>query len=265
MWCSACREDVPGIASQQGGKLCCARCGQQMERGSRLVQAASLARVSDCGIDLTGHDPVPSEPPLRVDDWEADEELRHVERVLRSTLRPAPRESLPHIPVRRHDPPQPEAFHWHVAHPPAKGGPPARLAAPHDQRRGSSMALLMTSLGLMAFACGAVLLGWSFATGRDDLWSLGMPIMLAGQCGLVLGLVVQLERIWQAGRDQATKLGEVDQRLDDLKQTATLFGEPPGGASHTFYSHLSAGASPQLLLTDLKHQLDLLAVRMSGR
>jgi hypothetical protein len=30
-----------------------------------------------------------------------------------------------------------------------------------------------------------------------------------------------------------------------------------------FYSHLADGASPQLLLTDLKSQLDLLAMKMA--
>jgi hypothetical protein len=33
--------------------------------------------------------------------------------------------------------------------------------------------------------------------------------------------------------------------------------------AQSFYAHMAGGASPQLLLADLKGQLDLLAVRMS--
>ena len=34
-------------------------------------------------------------------------------------------------------------------------------------------------------------------TGRQDLWAIGTPIILAGQIVLVLGLVLQLDRIWR--------------------------------------------------------------------
>jgi hypothetical protein len=118
-------------------------------------------------------------------------------------------------------------------------------------------------LGLIGFLCGGVLLAWSYVAGRDELWSLGMPIAVAGQAGLLLGLVLQLERIWQGNRLAAHKLEQVDEQLHDLKQTTALLGATHTSAAQAFYAHFSQGAHPQLLLADLKGQLDLLALKMS--
>ena len=117
----------------------------------------------------------------------------------------------------------------------------------------------------MGFVCGAVLLGWSLVAHRGELWSLGMPIALAGQLGLLVGLVLQLERLGDDNRRTVDKLESVDERLDDLKHTATLLSTGHTAPSQAFYAHMAGGASPQLLLADLKGQLDILAVQMSGR
>jgi hypothetical protein len=131
--------------------------------------------------------------------------------------------------------------------------------------RASFFAWLFLSFGLMAFLCGIVLLVWSVVGLRGELWDLGMPITVVGQAGLLLGLILQLERIWQGNRYTAHKLDHVDKQLDDLRQTASILGMPHGSASQAFYSHLTQGASPHILLADLKGQLDLLAVKMSDR
>ena len=127
----------------------------------------------------------------------------------------------------------------------------------------SLLAWTMLAVGMATFVCGAVLLGWSLMDGYAHLWNLGMPITLAGQLGMLVGLVLQLERLWQTNHHTTEKLNAVDGRLDDLRQTTQMLSTTHGSASHAFYAHLSEGASPQLLLTDLKSQLDLLAQRMS--
>ena len=91
-----------------------------------------------------------------------------------------------------------------------------------------------------------------------------MPICLAGQLGLLLGLVFQLSRLWDDNRQTANQLASVDQRLDDLKQTTTLLTTGHASPAQSFYAHMAGGASPQILLADLKSQLDLLAVQMSS-
>ena len=120
-------------------------------------------------------------------------------------------------------------------------------------------------LGVSAFIAGGALLGSAYVLQRDDLWSLGMPITVAGQVCLLLGLVLQLERLRQGSRYAAEKLSEVDRRLSDLNQATRMLGVTHGSASQAFYAHMAEGASPHLLMADLKGQLDLLAVRMSQR
>lgn len=118
-------------------------------------------------------------------------------------------------------------------------------------------------LGLMAFACGGVLLGLSVLGERGELWSLGVPITLVGQVALLVGLCLQLDRLWSENRDTAQRIGEMDEQLDELRQSTRLLGTPYHSASQSFYAHLSEGASPKMLLSDLKGQIDLLALRMS--
>jgi hypothetical protein len=117
--------------------------------------------------------------------------------------------------------------------------------------------------GTTSFACGAILLGWSLATGRQELWSVGLPMALAGQIALLVGLVLQLDRLWHDHRAAAAKLDDVDSQLQELQTTTSLLGTHHGPAGGTFYSHFAGGASPQLLLTDLKGQLDLLAIKIA--
>ena len=105
-------------------------------------------------------------------------------------------------------------------------------------------------------------MGWSMNTGRQDLWALGAPIILAGQIALVLGLVLQLDRIWRDSRWAAAKLETVDEQLHDLKTTTTLLVTTHGPSSE-FYAHWAGGAGPEILLSDLKSQFDLLAVKLA--
>jgi len=197
-------------------------------------------------------------PPLELDQWELDLEWKR----LRGLAGPA---SLTFDPGRAELVP-------HGAHlgPPKRHRPNPRREKTADDRREqltasgwSLLAWAVLSFGLMGFMCGGVLLGWSYVAGRDELWSLGMPITVAGQVGLLLGLVLQLERIWQGNRAAADKLEQVDEQPHDLKQTTELLGATHTSAAQAFYAHMAQGAHPQMLLADLKGQLDLLAVKMS--
>jgi len=116
--------------------------------------------------------------------------------------------------------------------------------------------------GTTVFAFGGVLLGWSLASGRQDLWTIGLPVALAGQIALLVGLLLQIERLWRDNRKASAKFDQFDQQLHELKTAATLLSTSQSPASATFYSHFAEGASPKLLLTDLKSQLDLLAMKI---
>ena len=97
-------------------------------------------------------------------------------------------------------------------------------------------------LGTMGFACGLALIGWSMNTGRQELWAIGMPIILAGQIVLLLGLVLQFDRIWRDSRRAADKMETVDEQLHDLKAATTLLGTTHGPSS-AFYAHWAGGGS----------------------
>jgi len=209
----------------------------------------------------------PDPPPL-ADGWELEEQLRHIERMLSQD---GPHEEPDFQPID--DPPETDrwmrldAAHaslpdWHPAAASAsrKGQKPG---AGRARSWGTVFAWSALSLGSMAFACGGVLLGWSVVADRADLWSIGMPVVLIGQLVLLMGFILQLDRLWHEGRDTSDKLEHVDQRLDELKTTTSLMGTSHASGANRFYSHLAGGANPQLLLTDLKSQLDLLALKMS--
>ena len=118
------------------------------------------------------------------------------------------------------------------------------------------------SFGTMAVVCGLALLGWSSHTGRQELWGIGAPIILGAQVALVLGLVLQLDRIWRDSRRAAARFQTVDKQIHDLKTTTSLLGTTHG-PSTAFYAHWAGGAGPDILLSDLKSQLDLLAVKLA--
>jgi hypothetical protein len=142
---------------------------------------------------------------------------------------------------------------------------------PHFRRRGarpkhlSMLGWLLLTLGLMAFACGTTLLIWSWLEGREDLWKLGLPIAIGGQAGLFVGLVLHLERIWQNSRLAVVKLAAVDEQLRRMERDSTDWHPGHTTASQAFYTHMAADASPEILLADLKGQLDLLSHEVARR
>jgi hypothetical protein len=90
-----------------------------------------------------------------------------------------------------------------------------------------------------------------------------MPLALAGQAALVIGLILQLESLWQNTRDTSSTLGDLDSQLRDLRHATTMLSTTHSNSAQSFYAHMAEGASPELLLADLKGQLDLLAARMA--
>ena len=262
MWCRKCQQDVPGSATESGGRFGCPRCGEQFV-STDGTQAASPAGNSSAAAS----GPSAGAPPA-YDGWELDEQLRHIQRI----LDPGHRETEPRVTkspdrttTRRRDAPH--------------AGPPHRHATPsaktarrrHRDEPGVStsaigvLAWTALSLGTAAFVCGGVLLGWALFGGREELHALGLPIALGGQVALLIGLLLQLDRLWNHSHTAAAKHDNVDEQLHELKTATTLLGTTHSSAAGAFYSHLVGGASPGLLLNDLKSQLDILALKLSDK
>ena len=261
----------------KSGKLRCLRCGALVASDATvdgaINVAAGVAAMGECGLDLDAAGRARSKPALDFDDWDLDPELRSFENAraaskLAAMPQPAASTGGHGFDMGRAPLPswQPCVF-AHGMQPPT---PMMATMAPVNERhesarRASWLAWSIMSLGLMVFCCGGVLLGWSFLAGRADLWSMGIPVAVGGQIALLVGLVLQLERIWQNNRYAVDKLEEVDGRLADMKHSQSLLSVNHGSAAQAFYSHMAEGANPSLLLADLKGQLDLLAVRLSER
>jgi hypothetical protein len=161
-------------------------------------QAASLAVVqpgeSSCHPSVI---PLPQVgfPPV-LDDWEADEQLRHIGRALAAEELEAAR---------------PEILRIDAAHPGgiarAHRAPERAKSARAVVKKTSEQGLLpfltwlCTLLGTMTTTCGGMLLGWSAWSARPELWRIGMPIALGGLAVLVVGLLLQLDQSWQQRRE----------------------------------------------------------------
>jgi hypothetical protein len=248
------------------------RCGTLVS-GETIGVATGVQAMADRGLELESVAPRPVTPLLDFDDWDLDPELRSF-RNARAASKLAQLPPEPASPCYRFDASQsfPAAWAQHDAnmyemtHAPAMTMQYAPEAERRDTaKRGSWLAWAILSLGLMAFTCGGVLLAWSYAVGRTDLWNLGIPVTVIGQIGLLVGLVLQLERIWQNNRYAVEKLDEVDEHLADIRHSHSLLRVNHSSAAQAFYAHMAEGANPSMLLADLKGQLDLLAVRLSQR
>jgi hypothetical protein len=209
-------------------------------------------------------DDVPAQPPLD-DDWEMQQQLQHIDRILNRnqdrTGRPQPERDGA---FARLDPPHelPGAGHLPAAAETAAPVPAKKQSAGPADAVLAAAVWLALSLGITALMCGGILLGGSVLGGRAELWSIGMPIAVVGQIALVLGLILQLDRIWHNHLSTAEKLSDVGRQIHDLKAATAMLGTTHCSPASAFYAHYSGGANPQMLLADLKGQLDLLAVKL---
>ncbi len=237
MWCKECRQDVPALPSGDQQTLCCPRCGTAACADSH--EPSGQPAVDDWMTDYDG--------------WELDEQLHHIQRLLQTANdNGSDQSSSPNgCGAMRFDPPA--ASH--------RSDKPRKTAI--GSRGAGFLTWLALALGTSSFVCGGILLAWSLVAGRQELWNIGLPVALVGQIALLVGLVLQIDRLWRDNREAAAKLDDVDEQIHELKTATTLLGVGQGPGSATFYTHFAGGAGPQLLLTDLKGQLDLLAMKIA--
>jgi hypothetical protein len=121
-------------------------------------------------------------------------------------------------------------------------------------------------MGSLTMAAGLGLIGWSLAVNQLQYWNLALGLALGGQGTLIFGLALVVSRLWRHSRFAANRLQDVQARLGQLQQTAEILTTMrSGGGAPAFYAELARGASPHVLLTNLKGQLDQLATRLGGR
>jgi hypothetical protein len=243
MWSSPCQHDLP-LKPLNEPRSGCAPCGALLEPG----KSSDPDRVpADAFVEVT-----PSDPPPACEDWSVDFDLSEIELALKSSRLTTGRWA-------RTDPPH--ELGRSIGQPRIPSTPRETEQASDPQPRPGIWAWSLLLLGVMGLACGAVLVGCSYLPGRHDLWAMGLPVLLAGQAVLLVGLVLQIERVWRNSRAYSRQLQRVDQEVSQLNRSAALWATTASPPATAFYQHLAHGASSQVLLADLKGQIDLLATR----
>ncbi|MFW5692765.1 MAG: hypothetical protein ACOCWL_00980 [Thermoguttaceae bacterium] len=247
---------MPAQRSPETGELSCPRCTAALLRAGRADSTMAAA--------LAGEGEAPEAAPPRFDPWEFDEQLRHVGRRLRLDGEGSgPVKDEVQREFARLDPPHGAAPAWHVPKTQTKSHRRKKRQRTAGRRSGGVLAWTALAMGTMVLVCGAMLLVWAVVADRGELWAIGLPAAFVGQVVLLVGLVLQLDRLWRDNRSAAARLKHVDVQLHELRATTTLMGTSGASPGSAFYSHLAGGASPHLLLNDLKGQLDLLAMKLS--
>jgi len=269
MWCSSCRQDMPALASALEAGLFCARCQAGLK--SEFPAGDAVARPAN-GIDKHDFDlpdgisdrskpdesaARPGRAESRWNDldssldsaWESIDEMLSRADLLLGNAAEIPRHESPTFS-------QLDSAHsgpsgWH--HQPPR---PLRLYRPPS--RSSIVSWCSLGTALTGFVCGSVLLSWSLLGGRPELWNIGETITLASQVGLLIGLVLQLDRIGQDRGQTAARLTRLDQQVESLH--TTVMPGTPGPPPPNFATQAAKPVSAdEALLAELQSQLDRLA------
>ena len=124
------------------------------------------------------------------------------------------------------------------------------------------MAWMLATLGTMGMLFGVGMLAWSLAAPEPLLWNWGLGITLAGQSVMVAALIQLLASLWNQSRLATSRLAAVQDDLDELQRTADVLVATRTGGAASFYADVARQANPQLLLVNLKGQLEELSSRL---
>jgi hypothetical protein len=266
MWCSTCQQDTPGVTHATSGRIVCSRCQQPMQKR----KTPYTTRICDEGLALD--EPVAIQTaaaatPFRTDDWAARQRVRTAVRELRRP-NPTTANSPNRIAAdaRRFDPPQ-DLFGQieHATTPTIATNAPQSFTSDLAKKHGTGgqlVAWLVVTIGLLALAGGIGLIAWSLSTAQMLFWNYALGLAMAGQGTLIFGLVLVISRLWRSSRYSAAMLQDVHVRLGQLQQSSETFAATRTGGAPAFYADLVRGASPHVMLANLKGQVDQLATRV---
>jgi hypothetical protein len=237
-------------------------------RSRKPLHAAAI-----CDEGLALDDPaaaaVAATPPLK-NEWQSQQQARRMERALRRSTIDTSAPSSPRLQgPRRFDPPAQlfNCFEPRVSPSLAPITPQVAAGARAGLRRtqgGQVIAWLIVVTGALVLTVGIGLVAWSLAARQMLYWNLAIGLTLGGQGTLIFGLVLVISRLWRNSRYATGKLQDVHLGLNQLQQTADVLATMRSGGAPNFYADLLRGASPQVLLANLKGQVDQLAARVGA-
>jgi hypothetical protein len=271
MWCSTCQQDTPGVANPTSGRIVCSRCGHAVQS----EKSPYASRICDDGIALDeaaatkpkSTATATAAPPFRTDDWAARQRVRTVARQLRRA-NPAMVNSTNTMAnyTRRFDPPQDLFAQIDQATAPTIATLAPQLfpidQTTHHNAGSQIVAWLVVIIGVLALTGGVGLIAWSLAADQMLYWNYAIGLAMTGQGTLIFGLVLVISRLWRSSRYSAAKLHDVHTRLGQLQQSSETMATTRTGGAPAFYADLVRGASPHVMLANLKGQVDQLATRV---
>mgnify|MGYP006865102697 CR=1 FL=1 len=207
MWCSDCQQDVPGVAaSATDPTVCCARC------------AKPFFGIAETGCPLRSKDSSDVPDFIELEDWELNETLQRTDQLMRM--------------VRGQGLGEPKQQTWARIDAPHQSGPQTGQSATRPPlktatKSTSTVAWSVMALGLATFVCGAALMAISLVAAREQLWQLGLPMVLGGQVAILAVVIWQLEAVWQSNRATFVALHAMDEQLRQLRD------EPVASESRT--------------------------------
>lgn len=205
--------------------------------------------------------------PFRTDDWAARQRVRTAVRELRRP-NPTTANSPNRIAADRQRLDLPQDLFGQIEQ---STTPTIATLAPQSfpidltqkQSTGSQViAWLVVTIGVLALTGGVGLIAWSLSTAQMLYWNYAIGLAMAGQGTLIFGLVLVISRLWRSSRYSAAKLQDVHVRLGQLQQSSETFAATRTGGAPAFYADLVRGASPHVMLANLKGQVDQLATRV---
>lgn len=200
-------------ASGREGELCCSQCGQRLKPPSPATAAATAPAATDIetidhtfaqGLRAVATTPnavaaTPAENAAFESqlldrlhpeaDWELEFQMAGVRQMIAQLER--------HTAAERCNSASGQFAHSAAGDLPTAPATPRRpsethtgpAVEPRSAAIGQWLSWSAIGLGMGLLACGSVLLTWSAFANRDDLWSVGLPLVALGQGGLFLGLI----------------------------------------------------------------------------
>ena len=254
MWCSTCQQDVPGISSrEQPGLLCCARCGKsaydhgQFNEGEQVHASTDPVTAWDEEDMLCWNNQPASDLP---DEWSLQDDIRSAQRLHRNLCTSWPTGdsaggNATNDVVQRIEPT------------PLITAP---MAEPMEEKATKFFSWVAVYLGLSALVCGAGLSAWAYLGGHGQWLFVGVPTAVLGQIGLMVGLILQLDGLWQSHQRSSQSYTMLDHRLSDLRQTTTMFRPAhPQAFPAPQFSQVSPAQPP----LDMRREIERLSARVS--
>ena len=206
-------------------------------------------------VDAPSASPAEVDPATAPREADTDERYRRIGQTLRSAQRRA-------APVR----PDERMLRFDMTEPRPTLQPATQRVRPLTsepnrpptprQRSSQIFAWVIALTGGSLLTAGLGLIGWSLLGPQPELWNWGLFATLGGQGLLAVGLTLLLTKIWTNARQSSSRLVALQSEILRLQRSADALTGDRTATSTRFYADLARGASPELLLANLRGQLE---------